>query len=250
MPLTASLRHNQPEQMVLPGAPSGGLEAAFARVFRRFGLTESTPGFQVEFRPFAGLRSTIRLKGNRAQVHISDLLAEAPPLVVEALAEILLAQVFQRRPSREARECYRAYVLRPETRRRIDVVRRKRGRKKILPPRGRYFDLQEIFVRLNLRFFRGKLPRLRVGWSPRRSRSVLGHYDSAHRTITISRWLDSPHTPRYLVEYLVYHEMLHARYPVEGDGHRRVVHSRQFRAAEKKFPGYELARRRLKLICP
>jgi hypothetical protein len=53
-----------------------------------------------------------------------------------------------------------------------------------------------------------------------------------------------------LVEYLMFHEMLHIRYPVEREGHRRVVHPRGFREAEKKFPRYEQARRRLLLACP
>jgi predicted metal-dependent hydrolase len=51
------------------------------------------------------------------------------------------------------------------------------------------------------------------------------------------------------VEYLVFHEMLHIRYNTERRGHRRVVHSAEFREAEKKFPKYEQARRRLKMIC-
>ncbi len=64
--------------------------------------------------------------------------------------------------------------------------------------------------------------------------------------IVISRALDAPTAPRYLVEYLVYHEMLHMRYPVERKGQRRVMHSREFRQAEKRFPQFERARRRLK----
>jgi len=51
------------------------------------------------------------------------------------------------------------------------------------------------------------------------------------------------------VEYIVYHEMLHMRFPVERRGHRRVVHSREFREAEKQFPKYEQACRQLKHIC-
>jgi len=205
--------------------------------------------FQVKYRPFAGLRSTISLRDNRALVGISDVLADAPPLVLEALAEILLARIFRRRPSREARECYLAYVFRPATRRRIDAARRRRGSKCLLPARGRWHDLDEIFRRLNWRFFHGRLPVPRLGWSLRRSRTVLGHYDSAHAAIIISRTLDSSSVPRYLLEYLVYHEMLHMDYPVERQGHRRVLHSREFREAEKKFPRYEKVRRKLKHFC-
>jgi len=239
----------QAEQLSLFGAPPRDLPETFRKVFRRLGVKSLAPSFDVEFRPFAGLRSTIRLRNNHAQVCISDVLAGAPPLVLEALAEILLAQVFRRRPSREARECYLAYVFQPSMHRKIEDSRRQRGRKRLLPPDGRWHDLSAIFRRLNRRFFRGDLPLPRLGWSPNRSRTVLGHYDSAHAAITISRALDSPGVPRYLVEYLVFHEMLHMQYPVERRGHRRVLHSREFRLAEKKFPQYELARRKLKQFC-
>jgi len=224
-------------------------EAAFVRVFRRLNLRQPTPDFTVEYHAFAGLRSTIRLRGGQVRVRISDLLASAPPLVLEALAEILLAQLFRRRPSREARECYLAYVFGPGMRRRVDEVRRERGAKRLLPPRGHCYDLNEIFSELNQKFFHDGLPPPRLGWSPKRSRTVLGHYDSAHGTITVSRRLDSPSIPRYLVEYLVFHEMLHMRFPTERQGARRVVHSPAFREAEKEFPKLEQARRRLKLIC-
>jgi len=239
----------QAEQLPLFGVPPRELPETFRRVFRRLGLRSSAPSFEVEFRPFAGLRSTISLRNNHVQVRISDVLAGAPRLVLEALAEILLAQVFRRRPSREARECYLAYVFQPGTHRRIEDSRRQRGRKRLLPPGGRWHDLSEIFHRLNRRYFGGKLPLPRLGWSPQRSRTVLGHYDSAHGALIISRVLDSPGVPRYLVEYLIFHEMLHMQYPVERRGHRRVLHSREFRQAEKKFPHYERAHRKLKQFC-
>jgi hypothetical protein len=245
-----SVLYNQPQQLPLPLETALSLDGLFARVFHRLGLKRPAPDFRVEYRPFAGLRSSVHLRDNCAVVHLSDLLAAAPPLVLEALAEILLGRLFHRRPSREAQACYLAYVFSPAVRRRTEEARRRRGRKRILSPRGRHFDLQEVFQKLNRRCFGGTLRLLRLGWSPKRSRSVLGHYDSAHRTITISRALDSPQVPRYLVEYLMFHEMLHIRYPVERDGYRRVVHSRGFREAEKKFPKYEQARRKLRLVCP
>ena len=242
------------EQLVLPLAPPAAEfsrimpKDAFARAFRRMGLKRAAPEFQVEFRSFAGMRSTIRLHENRAQVRVSDILAEAPPLVLEALAEILLAQLFRRRPSREARECYVAYTFRPAVRQRIDEARRERGRKRLLNPRGRHFDLEEIFAALNQTFFAGELPAARLGWSRKRSRTTLGNYDDAHSAITITRWFDSPSIPRSLVEYVVFHEMLHMRYPTTRNGHRRVVHSAEFRRAEKQFPKYETALRQLKRL--
>ena len=230
-----------------PLIPSAEAARSFARVFRRLGLRRPLPDFRVEYRPYAGLRSTVHLKGNVVQARLSDLMAESPPLVLEALAEILLAKLFRRTASREARECYLAFVFKESTRRKIEETRRERGRKRQRPARGSCFDLEEIFADLNHGYFDGRLPAPRLGWSSKRSRTILGHYDSAHSTITISRLLDSPKVPRCVVEHLVYHEMLHIRYPVERVGHRRIVHSDEFREAERRFPHYEEARRRLKL---
>jgi len=221
----------------------------FVRVFQRLGLNRPLPEFRVGFFPYAGLRSKIRLRGNVIEASLSDLLAGARPLVLEALAEILLSKLFRRRPSREARDCYVAFARSAAMTGRIEEVRRERGMKILRPPRGFFFDLQEIFDDLNRRYFRGELRVRCLGWSPVRSRTVLGHYDSAHSSITISRWLDLPRTPRYLVEYVVFHEMLHVVYPVERNGHRRVIHSAEFRAAERKFPKYEQARHKLKQLC-
>jgi hypothetical protein len=46
------------------------------------------------------------------------------------------------------------------------------------------------------------------------------------------------------MEYVVYHEMLHAVIPDEYDDHgRRRVHTERFLAAEQKFPHYRKARK-------
>jgi hypothetical protein len=234
------------EQLALDLVPPPDLSEVFRRVFSRMRIRSHLTSIGADFHPFAGLRSTITLRNGAVRAQVSDVLADASPLVLEALAEILLTKVFHRPPSREARECYLAYTFRPEIRRRIDEARRERSRKRLLPPRGRHHDLEEIFHGLNQRFFQGQIPPSRLGWSRHHSRRILGHYDSGHGTIIVSRKLDSPAIPRYLVEYIVYHEMLHIRFPVERNGHRRVVHSREFREAEKKFPQYESACRKLK----
>ncbi len=235
-------------RLLLPIPAPESLEFLFARVFRRLGIRRSMPDFHIEYRAFSSLRSNIALEGNRARVRISDILAEAPTIVLEALAEILLAQLFSRRPSEEARECYMAYVYDPAVRSRVDQTRRSRGRVRLLPARGRCYDLEEIFARLNHRFFNDELSPCRIGWSPRPSRSVLGRYDPAHHTIAISKNLDSESIPLEIVEYLIFHEMLHIRIPLERHGSRRVIHPRAFREAEKAFPNYRRVRERLKKI--
>jgi hypothetical protein len=236
------------EQLALPLAALPDLNEIFRRVFSRLRIKWPIVSIEAKFCPFAGMRSTITLQKGAVVARVSDLLIEASPLVLEALAEILLARIFHRRPSREARECYLAYTLRPMIRDRIDAARRERGSKHLLRARGRHHDLEEVFHGLNRRFFHGEIPATRLGWSPQNSRRILGHYDSGHAAIMVSRRLDAPSVPRYLVEYVVYHEMLHIRFPVERRGQRRVLHSREFREAEKQFPKYELACRQIKQL--
>jgi len=240
---------DQSEQLNLPLGPPPDLSEVFRRVYSRLRIKSRVVSIGAKFHPFAGLRSTISLREGAIRASVSDVMVEASPLVLEALAEILLARIFRRRPSREARECYLAYTLRPATRSRTDAARHERSSKRLLPPGGRHYDLEEIFHALNQRFFAGQIFPQRLGWSRQGSRRVLGHYDSGHKTIVVSRTLDSPSVPRHVVEYVVFHEMLHIRFPVERRGQRRVIHSREFREAEKKFPHYDSACRQIKHLC-
>jgi len=60
--------------------------------------------------------------------------------------------------------------------------------------------------------------------------------------------LDSPTVPRLAVEYVLFHEMLHLRFPVEHRGPRRCVHTAEFKAAEREFPGFLKAKQLLKQL--
>jgi predicted metal-dependent hydrolase len=110
------------------------------------------------------------------------------------------------------------------------------------------WDLEEVFESLNRRFFHGLLGRPTLTWSAHVAKRMLGHYDSAHNTIVVSRVFDRPGTPRYAIEYLLYHEMLHLKHPVRVRAGRRCVHSREFQAEERLFPEHEQAREYLKRL--
>ena len=48
---------------------------------------------------------------------------------------------------------------------------------------------------------------------------MLGHFDPSHNAIIISRIFDEPKAPKLALEYVMFHEMLHLRYPVDHRGH-------------------------------
>ena len=215
----------------------------FQRVFRELKPRTPAPKFSLEYRPYAHVNSTIRLQeGHRLiKVRISDLLQGAPSSVLEALAYILLSKLYGKPLPAAYDRRYRSYLNRADLRRKALLIQEIRGRKEIRSPKGRFYDLEEIFQELNRRFFQGMLGQPRLGWSRHPSRRMLGHFDPAHNAIIISRVFDGKAVPPFVIEYLVYHEMLHLRYPVEYRSHRRSVHTKEFKQSEREFPRYREA---------
>ena len=75
--------------------------------------------------------------------------------------------------------------------------------------RGVMYDLEEMFQEINGRFFKGVLSPCRLEWGRQRAHNRTGLYDPAARCIRISPVLDDPSVPSYVVEFVLYHEMLH-----------------------------------------
>jgi predicted metal-dependent hydrolase len=213
-----------------------GLLEIFQDTYRELRPASALPEVRIEFCAFANINNTIRLRDGRLLVRLSDLLEGAPESVLRAIAHILVAKMYRKPIDRAHAVRYRKYVASHEIVRKAHLVRQMRGRKHLRTPQGYFYDLDEIFEDLNARFFHGLLARPRMSWSQTRTRRILGHYDPAHNAIIISRIFDHSAVPRYAVEYIVYHEMLHLKHPVRLRGSRRCVHSAEFQAEEKLFP--------------
>ncbi len=223
-------------------------EEIFARVWREIRPHAAPPAVSVEFRRFANASSRIRLNGGRLEAKLSDAFCAAPAYVVESLAHILISKLARKPLGAAHRDRYRRYLNRADVRRAIDALRKERGWKLIEGPQGRTYDLVGMYEDLNVRFFGGMMARPALGWSKRASRTTLGHYDPSHHAIVMSCVLDRPGMPRLAVEYVLYHEMLHLRFPEEHRGARRCVHTAEFKAAEREFPGWEEARKLLRTL--
>jgi len=225
-----------------------GLLEIFQDEHRRLRPGALLPELKIEFFAFANVNNTIRLREGKLLIRLSDLLEGAPDTVVRAIAHILLAKMYRKPIDRGHSARYRKYVGSHEVMNKAHLVREMRGRKRLHSPKGRAYDLDIIFEDLNRRFFHGLLGRQRMSWSPSKTRRILGHYDPAHNAIVISRIFDQLSVPRYAVEYIVYHEMLHLKHPVKLRGSRRCVHSAEFQAEEKLFPQLERANDFLKRL--
>lgn len=98
-------------------------------------------------------------------------------------------------------------------------------------------ELKEIFDRINEKYFNGLLELCNLVWGQRSVRT-LGHYAYGSDTITMSsifRGLQPSDKEYALLEYVLYHEMLHKKHKYSSKGGRHLHHSRAFRADEAKF---------------
>jgi len=211
-------------------------EEIYARVFREIKPRTPPPALRVEFCRFANADSFIRLEDGSLHVRMSDLLEGAPESVIHAIAHILLAKLYKKPIDAAQNLRYKRFASSVAVTRQTELIRGARGNKRFFGPEGRFYHLEEVFDSLNLRFFGGLLGRPQLTWSEQTAKRALGHYDSAHNMIVVSRVFDRPSSPRYAIEYLLYHEMLHLRHPVRRRGLRRSVHSREFKAEEALFP--------------
>jgi hypothetical protein len=224
------------------------LNAFFAEEYRAIRPRAPMPTIEVRFRRFTSLNTTIRLRDGKIQVSLSDLLEGAPAHVLRAIAHILMAKLYRKPIDAQQAYHYRRFTMSEAVVRQSERIRQMRGRKRIVTACGEHYDLDEIFESLNTRFFHGLMGRPQLTWSEHKATRLLGHYDAAHNTIMVSRVFDRHSTPRYAVEYLMYHEMLHLKHPVKHRNGRRCVHSRAFQEDEKLFPHLAEAKAYLKTL--
>lgn len=231
-----------------PAFTDKSLEAVFEEALRAVVKNPPTPPVEARFYPYAGLSSTIRLRKGRVYARVSDILRHAPPKVLYALASILVAKLYRLKAAKGHEHIYREHTMSQSVLDDSDATRRRRGYKLTTSPRGGMYDLVESFDHLNERYFSSQLERPLLSWSPRKTRRVLGHHDHVHRTIIISRTLDSSRIPRFVLEYVLYHEMLHIKHPRRVVSGRTVYHSRSFREDERRFERFEEALKWLEKI--
>jgi hypothetical protein len=208
----------------------------FEEEYRALRPRAPMPPFVVRFRRFTSLNTTIRLREGQLRVSLSDLLEGAPEPVLRAIAHILIAKIYKKPIDAAHNQRYKRFASSATITRAVERIRSTRAVKYYFGPEGRFYNLEEVFDSINVRFFHGLLGRPDLTWSEHFAKRSLGHYDAALNTIVVSRVFDRPSSPRYAIEYLLYHEMLHLKHPVTMHGTRRCVHSRAFKADEALFP--------------
>lgn len=206
----------------------------------------TAPEIEVRFYPYIGLHHTIRMRDGKAFVRLAELMSDAPLAIQRALAFILVSKLMRRKVPKAADQMYRDYSSQEHIRDKAEESRKKRGRKVIGSAQGRHYDLEELFTRINDQYFAGEIKKPTLTWSQKKTYSILGHHDPTHETIVISKSLDNAGVPPFVVEYILYHELLHIVHPIVMVNGRQRKHSAAFKKDEKLFAQYAQAERWLK----
>ena len=129
----------------------------------------------------------------------------------------------------------------------IDAKRstiRRRQRRISIRTKGTHHDLGLVFAALEKQHFAGALEGVRITWGRRSTRAKqrsirLGTYTMAEQLIRVHPVLDNDWVPRFYVEAVVFHEMLHHVLPPERGSKRTSFHTPEFRRRERLFPSHQ-----------
>jgi hypothetical protein len=181
---------------------------------------------------------TARSVGGALEVRVHHMFLDADLFTQHALGRYL------RYGDRAANTAIGSYI--EANQQRIRPASRRPGG---LRTAGRKHDLKAIFDRLNDTYFQGMVDAT-VSWGRRtptqrsggqRTSIKLGTYCADRKLIRIHPTLDRSWVPRYFVEYVVFHEMLHHMMPMPVRAGRRELHPPQFREREQHFRHYTRA---------
>jgi len=136
-------------------------------------------------------------------------------------------------------------VIKQFIRQNQNFLKERKPRTVTINPNGKIYNLTDIFNSLNSEYFNNSLSVL-ITWgkrSPRYAvkRRTLGNYQKKTNIIRINPILDSRKVPRYVIEFIVYHEMLHAVIDTVLKNGRRSIHSKEFKNRELKYRNYHKA---------
>jgi predicted metal-dependent hydrolase len=207
----------------------------YVRAFEALNGSKKQPEIDVRFYPYIGINHTIRIREGKVFVRIGTVCEDAPFEVQESLAHILVSKLLRKRLSTSISAVYKQFSKSTELREKAIDNKRENGRKVITTSKGNFYDLDQTFERLNLLYFENKVAKPTLSWSKGKTFRILGHHDATHETIIVSKSLDDKNVPQYVVEYIVFHEMLHIVHPVYHKNGRRFIHTPKFRRDERSF---------------
>jgi hypothetical protein len=174
---------------------------------------------------------SFRRKDHAFHVRLHHIFLKADEKILRAVAEYISGN------SRRPLEMIRNFI-----RENSDAIRRNRrpspGNINI-KHQGTHFNLLDSFHMVNESYFNGEII-CSISWGKIIKRSCrrsirLGSYSPVSDMIRINPVLDRDYVPQYVVDSIIYHEMLHKFLGFRNISGRRFFHDSVFKEMEKNF---------------
>ncbi|VVB71050.1 Uncharacterised protein [uncultured archaeon] len=187
----------------------------------------------VDFKDYSSLRATLKKRGGGYYFTVAKEFKNTDISVQIGLYCHLFEKLFGKKFSEADSyvKVYKKFIKSQKAELITDHLARLNGRD-VLIDKGKFHNLDRLLNQVCTAYsisFNGL-----VSYSKEKSFRRLGFYDSARNRIVISKSLDDERVPPYVVEFVLYHELLHSIIDVEFKA-KRIVHSKRFKEAEDKF---------------
>jgi hypothetical protein len=177
------------------------------------------------------------ISSNRLKISLHQAFCQAPYYILISLREYLIKN--KKEGLRNIKNYMDSFFEKKDYSSHLD-----REKLKI---QGKVYNLEEIFEKLNKKYFANRVEGLNISWFKKpkyknRGSVTFGSYDRSLKLIKVNEILDNDFFPPYFVSYIVFHEILHHEFPIIIDPKgRRKIHYRDFKIAEKKFDHFKEA---------
>jgi hypothetical protein len=196
------------------------------RVDRRLLVRDRTARVSISFRPMRAV-TRAEVRDGAVRVWVQAPLAVIGPDRLEALTAMVGGDAGARQAVHEA-------MLSTPFQTALAAIETLGGT--VARTRGRVHDLGASFDRVNRAFFGGRMERPTISWSRSDTRRMFGHYEFVSDALVVSSSLDRAEVPAFVIDFIVFHELLHKKHGLRWSGARAHAHTAAFRRDERRFP--------------
>jgi predicted metal-dependent hydrolase len=177
---------------------------------------------------FNDYNANIKIRGRHFRINLSSKWRNINEDIKIGLIQVLLNKILRTNVQTQNIDLYELFLKKVH----ITVL------KQMSDP-----QLSESFDRVNEKYFFSIIEKPNLQWGKESVRK-LGSYEYGSDTITISKILLN--ADNVLLDYIMYHEMLHKKHKFYTNNGRSFHHTKEFRDSEKKFENYESIEQMLK----
>jgi hypothetical protein len=175
---------------------------------------------------------------DRLTFRVSDYLEHSPEEVIDSMAWYVVSKALRKNCRSELTDRYLEYAHSSELWAGVKALYLGRARSLRLRPAGEHRNLSTVFEYVNSTYFAGNVRDPVLAWVSESPSKRLGFYFAPLGLMAVNTAFDSEHVPRYALEFVVYHELLHHIDAVDGRPRRRVHHTKNFKEQERLFSSH------------